>query len=442
MKQFILKELMPDGLPPRLRQRVQIVERERHRKVRRDDLQMSTVDDGEGCAQNLVAAHDFVDAPLQDGYVARRRYPQRIKYIETRYVGQRSLEIAQMFLRDRSWHDSIFSGRADEGRGSSRRQAGLNHLFEMVRHLRNRRCLEKSRGLELNFRKVVDVAENVCGEERVSTRRKEVIVDTNLLELEDLRPTLGQQFLEGRLWRDEGRRQSSTGRKTQFGRQADTLHFAGRAFWNFTDDEDLARDLEVGDAADGELTYVFRRREAVGAQHDRRGDVLPQRGMGDGKGDRLCHRWMFQEYFVDFLGGDFLPTAIDDFPYAASEKKVPVVVEEPEIPCLEPIACKRGRGRHGVAIVARHDARAAHYDLSGLTVGQQSPSFVHNRDLQTDWHAGRSGLAPGRREGIARDRRGSGFRHGIVLDHGRVEGRLQFRQDVRWQRSGSGTDET
>jgi hypothetical protein len=145
---------------------------------------------------------------------------------------------------------------------------------------------------------------------------------------------------------------------------------------------------------------------------------------------------------VDFLGGDFLPTAIDDFPYAAGEKKVPVVVEESEIPSLEPIACKRGLGRDRVAIVARHDARAPDYDLSRLTVCQQSSSLAHNRDVQTDWYAGRSGLAPGRRERIARDRCGSGFRHSIVLDHGRFEGRLQFHQDVRWQRSGSGTDET
>src|SRR6266481_8619184 len=106
-----------------------------------------------------------------------------------------------MFLRDRSWHDSIFSGRADKGRGSAGRLAGLNHLFEMVRHLRDGRRREKSRGLELNFRKVVDVGENVRGEERVPARRKEVIVDTDLLELEDLCPTFGQQFLYGRSWR-------------------------------------------------------------------------------------------------------------------------------------------------------------------------------------------------------------------------------------------------
>ena len=75
--------------------------------------------------------------------------------------------------------------------------------------------------------------------------------------------------------------------------------------------------------------------------------------MGDGKGYGLCHCWMFQEHFVDFLRGDFLPTAIDDLPYAACEKQVPVVIEETKISCLEPIACKRGLGRHRVAIVAR-----------------------------------------------------------------------------------------
>ena len=158
------------------------------------------------------------------------------------------------------------------------------------------------------------------------------------------------------------------GRETQSGRQADTLHFAGRAFWDFADDEHLARDLEVGDAADGELTNVFRRRGSVGPQHDGRGDVLTQRRVGDGKGYGLCHRRMFQEHFVDFPRGDLLPTAINHFPYAACEKQVTVVIEETQVPCLEPIACKRGLGRNGVASVARHDARAADNDLSSLSV--------------------------------------------------------------------------
>ena len=176
-------------------------------------------------------------------------------------------------------------------------------------------------------------------------------------------------------------------------------------------------------------------------QHDRRGDVLTQRGVGDGKGYGLCHRRMFQEHFVDFLRGDFLPTAIDDLPYAAREKQVPVVIEETKIARLEPIACKRGLGRHWVAVVARHDACAPDDDLAGLAAGQQSPSFVHDRDVQIHRYADRTGLALARRQRIARDGRGSGFRHPVELDHGGLESLLQFREDARRQRSRRGADE-
>ena len=102
--------------------------------------------------------------------------------------------------------------------------AGVHQSFDMVRHLRNGRRLEKPRDLELDLRDFIDVAENVGGQERVSAQRKEVIVNTDLLDLKDLCPVLGQQLLERRPWRDEGLRRGGAGRETQFGRQADTLH--------------------------------------------------------------------------------------------------------------------------------------------------------------------------------------------------------------------------
>ena len=70
----------------------------------------STVDDGEGRAENFVAAHDFVDAPLQDRHVEWRRQSERVKDIEKRQVGQRVLKLAQTFLRDRGRGYPIFSG--------------------------------------------------------------------------------------------------------------------------------------------------------------------------------------------------------------------------------------------------------------------------------------------------------------------------------------------
>ena len=241
------------------------------------------------------------------------------------------------------------------------------------------------------------MAENVSGHERISAQREEVIVNTNLLDLKNHCPVLCQHLLKWRPRRDEGPRKCHASRETQLGRQADTLHFAGRAFRDFLYDEHLARDLEVGDAAAGELTYVFRRRHSVRPQHDRRGDIFTQRGVGDRKGHGVCHRWMFQEHFVDFLGGDFLATAIDHLPYAAREKQVPIVIEETKISCLEPVACKRGFGRHWVAVIAVDDARAPDDDLASLAAGQQSPGFVHDCDVQTHWDADRAGLALARR---------------------------------------------
>src|SRR6266478_7289301 len=173
-----------------------------------------------------------------------------------------------MFLRDGGWHCPVFSGRADKGRGSAGRLSGVNRLFEIVRHLRHGRRLEKSRGFDLDFRNVVDVPENVRGKERISARCEEIVVDSDLLQLEDLGPAFAQQSLEVRSWRYESRRRRASACESQLRRQADALHFAGRPFWNFADDDYLARDLEVGDVADGELTYFFRRSDTVRPQHD------------------------------------------------------------------------------------------------------------------------------------------------------------------------------
>src|SRR5262249_47808357 len=300
----------------------------------------------------------------------------------------------------------------------------------MMRHLRNGRPLEEARNLELNLRNVVDVPENARGQERVSARREEIIVNTDLLDPEDLCPALGQRFLKRRPWRDESRRLAAATRQSQLGRQANTLHLAGRALRDLIDNEDMARDLEVGDAADGELTKVFRRRGGMGPQHDGSRDILPQRGVGDGKCHGLRHRWMLQDDVFDFLRGDFLPAAIDSFEYAPGKKQVPVVIEETEIAGLEPIAGKRGLGRHWVAVIARCDAYAPYDDLARPAAGQQSPSFVHDRDVQIPWEADRTELALARRQRIASNVRGSGFRHSVALDHRGLEGLLHLGQDV------------
>src|SRR5262249_26736058 len=122
----------------------------------------------------------------------------------------------------------------------------------MVSHFGNRRRREEPADLDIEMQALVHVGENACGQERISAQREEVIMDPDPFDLEDLCPECGQLLLQRGPWRDEGLRHGMA-REPQLSCQADTLHFARRAFWELPNDEYLARDLEVGDAPDREL---------------------------------------------------------------------------------------------------------------------------------------------------------------------------------------------
>src|SRR5216683_5815765 len=128
----------------------------------------------------------------------------------------------------------------------------------MLSHLRDGGGLENKGDLNLEMRDFIEAAENACGEKGVSAQREEIIVKTDLFDLQRLCKDSGECFLERRPWRNGSLRQGRAGRETQFSRQADTLHFPGGTFWDFRDDEHLARDLKGGDAPHREPTNVFR----------------------------------------------------------------------------------------------------------------------------------------------------------------------------------------
>jgi len=102
----------------------------------------------------------------------------------------------------------------------------------------------------------VVAGENMYGRKRVTTQREEIIMDTDPFDLEDFGPEFRQHLLEVRLRRDEGLRPDDKVRESQLCRQTDTLHFARWALWELINDVHLARDLEVGEAADGKLANV------------------------------------------------------------------------------------------------------------------------------------------------------------------------------------------
>src|SRR6202007_2974915 len=134
---------------------------------------------------------------------------------------------------------------------------------------------------------------------------------------------------------------------------------------------------------------------------------------------------VFEEHFVDFLWSDFLSTAIDDFIATAHEKQVAVVIKKTQVPRLEPITREGARARHGIAVVARRHTRPADDDLPRLTSGQECLRLIHDRDLQTHWHADRTRFALARRQRIAGYRSGSGLRHAVSLDRSGLESLLQ-----------------
>ena len=57
------------------RQFVQIVDCERHRELRRNDLDLPAAGNADRRAQNLVAPHNFVEAAFQKRRIERRRHP-------------------------------------------------------------------------------------------------------------------------------------------------------------------------------------------------------------------------------------------------------------------------------------------------------------------------------------------------------------------------------
>src|ERR1700730_3943987 len=99
MKYLFLNELVSDRLLIGARRYPQIVERQGHDQLRRYGLYVSTRDNGKGRAQDLVSSPDFVDAPLQDSDVARRRQPKRMEDIEEGHIRQAMLQPPQSFLR-------------------------------------------------------------------------------------------------------------------------------------------------------------------------------------------------------------------------------------------------------------------------------------------------------------------------------------------------------
>src|SRR5262245_8382434 len=107
------------------------------------------------------------------------------------------------------------------------RVAGAHGMLYLLRYFGDGRSLEEPRHIELDLRDLVNVAENVARQQRVSTRGEEIIVNADPLEIQDLGPVLCQLRLQRRAWCDAGGRLTRAACQTELGCQADALHLTG-----------------------------------------------------------------------------------------------------------------------------------------------------------------------------------------------------------------------
>src|SRR5689334_5677534 len=110
-----------------------------------------------------------------------------------------------------------------------------------MRHLRNRRRLEGRGDFDVEMQAFMDFSEKMRGEKRIAAHCKEIIMDSDALDLKDVRVAFGESRLERCSRGDETFRPRRT--RGKLGRQPDALHLSGRAFWQAVQQQHLARDL-------------------------------------------------------------------------------------------------------------------------------------------------------------------------------------------------------
>jgi hypothetical protein len=90
---------------------------------------------------------------------------------------------------------------------------------------------------------------------------------------------------------------------------------------------------------------------------------------------------MRHEHVVHFLRGNLCPTTIDEFFEPAGEEQVVIGIQESLVACPEPTMRKGRTVRTWIILVAPHDVRAAHDDLSSLSGWQKLALSIHNGDF-------------------------------------------------------------
>src|SRR2546427_91017 len=118
---------------------------------------------------------------------------------------------------------------------------GSHRGLEVTSHLRDRWRFDEAGDGDLDVQGIVDAGEEVCGQEGVSTRGKEVVMDPHVLDIEDLGPQVSEHLLERCAWCHERLWRDGRAGESELRRQSVTLHFTRRTPGELRDDTQMAR---------------------------------------------------------------------------------------------------------------------------------------------------------------------------------------------------------
>ena len=148
--------------------------------------------------------------------------------------------------------------------------------------------------------------------------------------------------------------------------QADSLQLSAGTARQRLDEDDPRRHFVGGQRGDQVIAQVLFARRGACVEHHRSRDILAERRMGNGEGDRLPYGGVTIQRVVHSQGHHLHPTPIDHLLEPPRQRQVAMVVELPFVARHEPglSACVAVPAAVPLPLVARRDAGAADHNLS------------------------------------------------------------------------------
>ena len=279
--------------------------------------------------------------------------------------------------------------------------------------------------------------------EGIRAEREDVLVDADFVELQEVRPDLGQLPLQFRAGRNHFVAAFHPRPGRRYGKRGDEFATLDLSTWAFGISGTIRirpGTLNLARRSLGEAPKALCGDLAAWAPYDGDGDILAKSRMGTGKAAASTTSGWLSNTSSTSAGATFCPPRLmTSFLDPADNEQISLGVEVSEVAGSEPAVPKRGLCSCGIVVVAPGDGGTPQRDFSAFAGWKPSTVVVHDRDLGPGGLPDRTRLASLQR--VRGNLRG-GFRHAVGLDHGNAEQGFQLAEHVDRQRRRGGTDES